>query len=263
MNYDNIPDELKKLNQWVCVKADSKVPMKAWEYENASSTSPDTWSDFKTALDAYSQGYYDNLGFVFADNGYVGIDIDCGRDEYDLLSSVASDIIGKCQSYTEVSRSGRGFHILLRGTLPFKGKNNLNGIEIYKASRYFIMTGKVLLYHGIIENQKAIDYVISEYFDTTPKSPSERVCDSKRIYCPKWENIVSEGKIRVRPTYPEITSGSRNLSLTSLAGAMHTTGYPKMEIYEELKRVNEAACKPMLDNNELQSICNSISRYAR
>ena len=162
--YDNIPEELKKLDQWVCANDGSKVPMKAWENEAASSTNPETWSDFETALESYNQHYYDYCGFVFADNGYVGIDIDEGYDEDGLMSVLGADIVGKCHSYTEKSRSGRGFHILLRGTLPFKGKNNLAGVEIYKAARYFIMTGNTLLYREIIENQEAIDYVVEKYF---------------------------------------------------------------------------------------------------
>ena len=141
--YDNIPEELRKLNQWVCAMNGSKVPMKAWENAAASSTNPDTWSDFDTALNSVNNQHYDYCGFVFADNGYVGIDIDCGYDEDDLMSVLGADIVGKCHSYTEKSRSGRGFHILLRGTLPFKGKNNLAGVEIYKAARYFIMTGEI------------------------------------------------------------------------------------------------------------------------
>lgn len=48
--YDNIPEELKKLDQWVCANDGSKVPMKAWENEAASSTNPETWSDFETAI---------------------------------------------------------------------------------------------------------------------------------------------------------------------------------------------------------------------
>ena len=164
VNYDNIPEELKKLDQWVCANDRSKVPMKAWENEAASSTNPETWSDFETALESYNQHYYDYCGFVFADNGYVGIDIDEGYDEDGLMSVLGADIVGKCHSYTEKSRSGHGFHILLRGTLPFKGKNNLAGVEIYKAARYFIMTGNTLLYREIIENQEAIDYVVEKYF---------------------------------------------------------------------------------------------------
>ena len=84
---------------------DSKVPMKAWEKEAASSTNPDTWSDFKTALESYDKGFYDYCGFVFAGDGYVGIDIDAGVDEDGFMTPLAADIVAKCQSYTERFRS--------------------------------------------------------------------------------------------------------------------------------------------------------------
>ena len=128
VSYERIPEELRSLKRWVCVWEDSKVPMKSWENEAASSTNPDTWSDFETALESYNKGFYDYCGFVFAGDGYVGIDIDAGVDEDGFMTPLAADIVSKCQSYTERSRSGRGFHILLRGDLPFKGKNNLAGV---------------------------------------------------------------------------------------------------------------------------------------
>lgn len=163
-NYKNIPQELKQLPQWVCTFQNSKVPMKAWKNEVASSTDIATWTDFDTALNSIKQQYYDYCGFVFADNGYVGIDVDCGYDEYGFVNKIGADIINRCKSYTEVSRSGRGFHIIIKGNIPFKGKNNSNGIEIYKTARYFIMTGKTLLYRDIIRNQQAIDYILEKYF---------------------------------------------------------------------------------------------------
>lgn len=73
--YENIPAELKKLNQWVCTRGNSKVPMKAWENEAASSTNPQTWADFDTAHKSVSDGHYDYCGFVFNDNGFVGVDM--------------------------------------------------------------------------------------------------------------------------------------------------------------------------------------------
>ena len=99
--YDNIPEELKNLNQWVCAWDRSKIPMKSWENEAASSTNPETWSDFETALESVNQGHYDYCGFVFADNGYVGIDIDCGYDDEGFMSVLGADIVGKCHSYTK------------------------------------------------------------------------------------------------------------------------------------------------------------------
>ena len=146
MNLNNIPPELKELPQWVCTAGDQKVPMIAtMSGFAASSTNRNTWSTFGCAARAVETGRYGYVGFVFNDNGIIGIDIDDGYDEDGFMSELAADIIGKCESYTEKSKSGRGFHILLKGKLPFGGKNNLKGVEIYKSSRYFIMTGDTLL----------------------------------------------------------------------------------------------------------------------
>lgn len=259
--YENIPTELKKLNQWVCTRGDSKVPMKAWENEAASSVNPQTWADFDTAHKSVSEGYYDYCGFVFNDNELVGVDIDAGYDEDGFLSQLAADIIGKCQSYTEKSKSGRGFHILLRGDLPFKGKNNLAGVEIYKSSRYFIMTGDTILYRTIEENQSAIEYIVEKYFPDT-RQEKETPTFGGRIYCPIWE-MPKNNRIKLRPVYPRIPNGSRNICLTSLAGMLHNQGYSKQQIYDELLYCNTVACDPPLDRNEIRTICNSVTRYKR
>lgn len=260
MSLNNIPEELKNLRQWVCTKGDSKVPMKATEYSAASSTDPNTWCYFDTAKMSVDAGIYDYIGFVFNDNGIVGIDIDDGYGEDGFMSELAVDIIGKCESYTEKSKSGRGFHILLKGELPFKGKNNLKGVEIYKSSRYFIMTGDTMLYHNIVESQDAIDYIVEKYFPETREGDSNRNSPN-RIYSPVW--VKTEGKIGLRPEYPPIPDGTRNISLTSIAGQWHTMGYSKEEIYRELLYVNSIACKPPLDIYEIQCIVNSVTRYKR
>ena len=260
MNLHNIPEELKSLPQWVCTKGDSKVPMMARGTFAASSTDPRSWSRFDQARAAVEVGYYDYIGFVFNDNGIVGIDIDEGFDEDGFMSELAADIIGKCESYTEKSKSGRGFHILLRGELPFKGKNNLKGVEIYKSARYFIMTGDTLLYRNIVENQEAIDYIVDKYFPDMRDGASDRNMNN-RIYTPTWEK-PSE-KISLRPVYYPIPDGTRNISLTSIAGQWHNMGYGRDDIYRELLYVNSVACQPPLDINEIQCIVNSVTRYKR
>lgn len=259
MNLKNIPDEIQNLPQWVCTKGDSKIPMSATKPFPASSTASHTWSSFETAINAIADGKYDYLGFVFNDNGIVGIDIDDGYDNDGFLSELAVDIIDKCKSYTEKSKSGRGFHILVKGDLPFKGKNNCKGVEIYKAARFFIMTGETLLYPKIVENQAAIDYIVEKYFPEMRENGGSSV--GATIYTPKWEK--PKEKIALRPTYPPIPDGTRNLSLTSLAGQWHNLGYTKENIYKELLYVNSVACNPPLAVNEIQCIVNSITRYRR
>ena len=260
MNLNNIPEELKALRQWVGVGVDSKIPMRIDTLYSASSTNPNTWCTFTDAVKAIELGEITYPGFVFNDNGIVGIDIDDGYAEDGFMSELAADIIGKCESYTEKSKSGRGFHILLKGDLPFKGKNNLKGVEIYKTARYFIMTGDVILYPRIVENQEAIDYIIDKYFPDMREGESNRATNP-RIYTPIW--VKTEGKIGLRPEYPPIPDGTRNISLTSIAGQWHNLGYSKEEIYRELLYVNSIACNPPLDVGEIKCITNSVTRYKR
>lgn len=261
MDYSRIPDKLKSLNQWVCCWDNSKVPMKAFERKAASSVSEDTWSSFEQAEWAVNEGHYDHVGFVFADNGIVGIDIDCGFDD-GLMTPLCADIMSACHSYTEKSRSGRGVHILLYGDLPFSGKNNLKGVEIYKSRRFFIMTGKDLIFNDMIENQAAIDYVLAKYFSDLPKKTNDKPLVTERIYNPVFPK-PADGKIALRPDYPAIREGGRNLSLTSLAGSMHLTGYNKKQIYQELCYVNDTCCCPPLDIREVQAVVESVTKYQR
>ena len=262
MNYENIPEELQNLTQWVCSSANSKVPMRATMYEPASSIGSDTWSTFREAVMSVEQKNYDHIGFVFNDNGIVGIDIDTGLDEDGFLTDIASDIIGRCKSYTEVSRSGKGFHILLKGTLPFTGRNNRKGVEMYKQARYFIMTGNVILYDNLIENQEAIDYIVEKYFPDIQKENSDGRTYTEKIYLPKWE-IFNDNKIKLRPVYPCIREGCRNICLTSLAGMLHNQGYTAKQIYDELVYCNKVACKPMLLCGEIRNIVKSVTKYKR
>lgn len=260
-HYENIPDEIRKLEQWVCARSESKMPMCAFTNAAASSTDSRTWSTFDTALSAVSKGHYDYCGFTFNNNGLVGIDIDDGYDEDGFISPLAATIIDTCASYTEKSKSGSGFHILVRGTLPFSGKNNLSGVEIYQTARYFIMTGDVIAYDTIISNQAAIDYIVATYFPTNRQSNCQ-LSRNDRIYSPVWE-LPTANRIKLRPVYPRIPDGSRNICLTSLAGMLHNIGYTKLHIYEELSYCNKVACDPPLDNREIQMICNSVTRYTR
>lgn len=261
MRYDNIPPEIIALPRWVCAWKNSKIPMQASVKKGASSVDPSTWSSFEEAHKAVENGLYDNIGFVFADDGIVGIDIDCGYGDDGFLSEISIDCMRTCRSYTEQSRSGRGIHILVKGALPFKGKNNRAGVEIYRSSRYFIITGEKLIYDKIIENQEAIDYIVEKYFAEIEKD-NESTGSTGRIYSPHYAK-PEKGKIVIQPTYPPIPQGMRNLSLTSLAGQLHNQGYGKKEIYQELLKANQAACKPPLPVGEIQTIVNSVTKYRR
>ena len=274
MRYENIPQELRVLKQWVCANDGSKVPMQANRPYAASSINPYTWASFEDALWAVEHGYYDYLGFVFNDNGIVGIDLDdaIGYVEttyftgeivrHPQASGLALDILNLCNTYSEVSKSGTGLHILLKGDIPFKGKNNLNGVEMYKTAWFFIMTGDTLTpYQHIEENQEALDTIVAKYFPETREKTNATV--TPRIYNPEWDCPKGNRRVKIRPNYPRIPDGCRNICLTSLAGMMHSIGYTKGQIYRELQYANDTACDPPLLDGELRTICNSVTRYRR
>lgn len=262
IDYSSIPEELRVLKQWVCVSEGSKAPMQALTHFPASSTNPATWSTFEDAVLSVKLGLHDGIGFVFNDNGIVGIDLDDGYTSEGFVSNLATDIIWMCNSYVEKSKSGRGFHIFVKGDIPFKGKNNLAGVEIYKTARFFIMTGDRLgKKSDIIHNQEALDHIVETYFPETREKKSTTV--TPRIYNPEWDYSKGSKRIRIKPHYPVIPDGCRNICLTSLAGMMHSIGYSKGQIYRELKYANETACKPPLHDNELKAICNSVTKYLR
>lgn len=258
--YDNIPEELRRLNQWVCAYDHSKIPMQANVHLPASSTNPETWASFEDAVEAVREGYYDYIGFVFADNGIVGIDLD-DAIRNGSLSFLANEICGLCGSYAEISKSGTGLHIFVKGDIPFKGKNNLAGVEMYKTARFFIMTGNMTCIPHIVTNQAALDVIVAKYFPETRESKTTKV--TPRIYNPEWDSPKGSKRVRIRPNYPVIPDGCRNICLTSLAGMMHSIGYTKGQIYRELQYANNTACQPPLLDGELRTICNSVTRYRR
>lgn len=143
---DNLPPVLRDRDQWVLWRAEevdgrrTKVPYQALAPDRrASSTDAKTWASYREARALYSAGAADGIGFVFSSGDpYVGIDIDACVLR-GLVSPLASELIGRAGSYAEVSPSGTGIHIIVRGNLPQAVKTR--EIEMYSAGRYFTCTG--------------------------------------------------------------------------------------------------------------------------
>lgn len=145
--FDNIPDELKKLDQWVCWRnvGGTKVPKipSGRCTKNASTTNPDTWRSFKQAVACSRKNKKIGIGFVFTEEDpYIGIDMDNKQGDPEIERD-HQFWIPTLNSYTELSPSGRGYHVILRGN-NFKGFNQ-SPYEAYSARRYFAFTGDVVL----------------------------------------------------------------------------------------------------------------------
>lgn len=135
-------EQLKALSQWVGYDA-QKVPKCPHTGNNASTNNPATWGTAAQAWEAKRRRRWAGIGYVFTIGaGVVGVDLDDCIDEAGQLSPFARDVVSILNSYTEISPSGHGIHVLVTGQIPQSIK--APGIEIYNELRYFTVTGQRL-----------------------------------------------------------------------------------------------------------------------
>ena len=257
---DNIPEELRGLQRWVCANADSKRPMRCFEGKAASVSEPGSWGDFDEARSAVEQGIYEYAGFVFDGDGYVGIDIDHAFGEDGLPTDEALAAVRACGSYTELSKSGNGFHIICRGELPFKGRNNRRGWEIYREARYFVLTGRTVMFSEVAEAQDGIQFVLDEHFaDAAAGGGSGGERD--KIWKPSWE--LDAGTGRISCSYEEVAKGGRHLALVSYCGQLHSCGAHKSAVLRAASSASERYLRPPVPDDEVRQVVDSVTRYRR
>lgn len=155
---DAVPETLRDLDQWIAWRYEwdagrdewTKIPVDVNTGRRAKSTDPDTWANFDAAVAYHDRSGTDTdgLGFVFAEDGTVaGIDLDDCRDpETGDLDPWAADLTDDVPTYTEVSPSGTGLHLIGLGFVPDGGHrgdvpDTPGHIEMYDSGRYFTVTG--------------------------------------------------------------------------------------------------------------------------
>lgn len=153
VQFENIPMALKKIPRWVLWrlvevgeednKRWSKLPLQT-NGKAASSSRPETWTDFVSAEEAYKGGKFDGVGFVFdGSDSLVGVDLD---DCYDMATGQftnlqAQAISDSIEGYMEISPSGTGVKIFTLADLKAAHVDHGIGLEVYPKGRYFTVTG--------------------------------------------------------------------------------------------------------------------------
>jgi len=217
---DTLPDALVDRDQWVCWRSQqredkhTKVPIIPGTTQFASTTDPDTWRDFQTARKAVTSTPVDGLGFVFTtDDPLIGIDLDDCRDpDTGEPTAWASQIITQLDSYTEVSPSETGYHILVTGALP-EGRNRAGNLELYDRSRFFTVTGTQLA--------------------ETPATVAERTAAVASLHA---EKVASESS-----SEPPSTTTDRSPNDDTTAPETATAGVGALSDEELLNRATAAA----------------------
>src|SRR5699024_4903882 len=170
------PEELKKLKQWCIWKyetrsgKETKIPYSVNNHY-AKSNDESTWADYESARAAYFKYGADGIGFFFKPP-YMGIDIDKIPQEIerykrnDFTENIVSELYEGMKSYGEISPSGEGIHIIVKGRIP-GNRRRKNNVEMYDSCRFFTMTGNTLgKYKGINEpNELSIKRIYKKYID--------------------------------------------------------------------------------------------------
>lgn len=148
--------ELKELKQWVCWKLqqtkDRSAKLPWTPYGSRASVRDETqWSSYEACFTETVQLKYqgahrglNGIGFVFSeDDPYVGIDLDKCRDyETGEIEDWALKVIKQMDTYTEISPSGTGLHMICRGHRMEKGRNQQGkNPEMYSWGRFFTFSG--------------------------------------------------------------------------------------------------------------------------
>ena len=191
-----VPDELKRLRQWVVWRylarngKRTKVPFRAsLPQAEASTTDPSTFGEFGEAMEAYldQANRLDGIGFVFTtDDGIAGIDLDNCLDDQGRLLDWAREYASRIVGYGEKSPSGRGVKFFVRGSVPDGkgrklqrlGPDGKGAIEVYDRGRYFTVTGVGLDddHRELGDGSRALDLLHAEWFP--PKASRPRTAAS-------------------------------------------------------------------------------------
>lgn len=229
-----VPESLREIPQWLAYRAETvtkadgsaklnKVPVNPRTGRNGRSNDPATWGTFREACD-YVHGLPDGalggLGYAFtAEAGITAIDLDhCIGDDGELLPA-AAELVAAFDSWTEMSPSGNGVHIWVRGTVagvtsakyapgtagyPF-------GVEIFCSKFFMTVTGIEL------EPGRSVEARQSELRDLYRRMEAAKMADVKQAATPPvltdveaFEEAVVRGKLAaLNPGKRETATGTK------------------------------------------------------
>lgn len=155
-----VPEELKPFAAWVVwgknLSSDKQPfsPVTRRLDQGASVIDPNEWSDYETACRYAQEHRFSGLGFVLSRyDPFTFLDLDDPQGNAQIVEQQQA-IFNNFPSYAEVSPSGRGLHIIVKGDIP-RGRRR-NKIEMYSSGRYMTVTGNAYRNVKILSCQEEI-----------------------------------------------------------------------------------------------------------
>ena len=201
---EHFPERLKQHDQWLVTRDKKPVaPSKGWQKSvNLLSF---------TEAQGKAEQLRGDVAFCFTESGpFVGFDLDDVTKE-DGFTDEALDSVERLDSYTEVSSSGTGLHVIAEGEHldDCKTRGDLSEaghLEVYDESRYFVLTGDVFKGLETVESRPtAVRVMQQEYL---PKANSDGSAGThkpltEQEYAGKSTNVTPKKVRRTIETYVE------------------------------------------------------------
>jgi hypothetical protein len=169
-NYENIPKEIKKYKRFVLFNR-NKAPKTIYN-NGAKANDPNTWNSFDECYKAWVSnpdkfmGIGIELGELEEGKVLAGIDLDhIIDDDGNIIDPSFEILIEKIGSYTEISPSGKGIHILFfLNEIMDSVKSNIEHFEFYSQGRYFTMTGNIYKEHKELKQltTEQLDFILEK-----------------------------------------------------------------------------------------------------
>jgi RecA-family ATPase len=157
-------DALKQHKNWVCwqMRKDGdqlkKTPVDVKTGRPASSSDPATWAGYDECKAAVSRGDYHSLGFALTrEVGLVVVDFDKVCQEPGAFPEWVRQEIAELDSYTEISASKRGAHVLVWGSIPENYNRQALHVEIWGHDKMFAFSEDVYEGRDTIEARDVTD----------------------------------------------------------------------------------------------------------
>ena len=235
-----------------------KIPYHPTEDRRASVTDPSSWGTFETCLAHVGTHGTDGIGLVVGTDDLLCIDLDGVRNSVTgVIAAEAVAIIERFNSYAEVSPSGTGVHIWVRGHLPFGGKNDGRGHEIYGKDRFIAMTGVgVPGFDGEPqERQGEIDRFVAEFFTRgTDINPGEdfEVDDESYSTIPVTERIAQARRF-LSTVEPAVEGQDGDLqTFTTVVNVIRGFNLDCPEGHTLISEFNAGKCIPPWPHQDIQ-----------
>lgn len=170
-----LPIELRRRQQWCYTYPGDSEPLRRKAPRKkgnalASDTSPSDWMSFEQAC-AYAEQVSGEIGYVLTeDDEFSCIDLDVKdvtthpskpevwttQEDFDRYWRICQAF----DSYTEMSQSGKGLHIWVKGNIGKGCKRD--GVEVYSQERFIICTGNIVLNRQLQDRQELLTAMVSD-----------------------------------------------------------------------------------------------------